>query len=56
MGEGVAAANAAGWPVNVPNGLEEPKDKRRRVPRQVLMSFALKRDLNRPSPDLSDLP
>jgi hypothetical protein len=56
MAEGAAAARPAGWPVNVPSGLEEPKDKSRRVPRQVVRSFELKLDLNCPmQPRLSDL-
>jgi hypothetical protein len=56
MGEGVAAARPAGWPVNVPDGVEEPKGKSRRVPRQVVRRFELMLDLNRPShPRMRDL-
>jgi len=56
MGAGVAAADALGWPDHVPAGLFEAEGWGRRLRRQALRSFALKRDLNRPSPGLSDLP
>ncbi len=57
IGEGVAAADAVGWPVNVRAGLFEPDGKSRCLRRPALTSFEHMLDLNRPSrPRLSDLP
>jgi len=56
IGEGVAAADTAGWPVADRAGRLQSNDESRRLRRQVLMTFALERETPRRLPPKAATP